>query len=103
MKGIGSSGSANGKYIFELGVTDALDAPDDKLLFHTSLYYSSKVTWDQWLPYAMFSFNTLVHESTGITPHEAVFGRKVRYPSEFAEENIPLTYIGMVDELLKKS
>ena len=65
-------------------------------------HYSSKVTWDQWLPYAMFSFNTSVHESTGITPHEAVFGRKVRFPSEFAEENVPLTYIGIVDELLNK-
>ena len=65
-------------------------------------HYSTKVTWDQWLPYAMFSFNTSVHESTGITPHEAVFGRKVRFPSEFADENVPLTYIEMVDELLNR-
>ena len=65
-------------------------------------HYSTKVTWDQWLPYAMFSFNTSVHESTGITPHEAVFGRKVGLSSEIAEENVPLTYKSMVDELLNK-
>ena len=50
----------------------------------------------------MFSFNTSVHESTGITPHEAVFGRKVGLSSEIAEENVPLTYKSMVDELLNK-
>ena len=65
-------------------------------------HYSTKSSWDQWLTYAMFSFNTLVHESTGVTPHEAVFGRKARFFSEFADENVPMTYISMVDELLNK-
>ena len=53
-------------------------------------HYSTKSSWDQWLPYAMFSFNTSVHESTGVTPHEAVFGGKVRFLSEFADQNIEL-------------
>ena len=50
----------------------------------------------------MFSFNTSVLESTRITPHEAVFGRKIRFPSEFADENVPLTYIDICDELLNR-
>ena len=65
-------------------------------------HYCTKTNWDQWLPYAMFSFNTSVHESTGLTPHEVVFGRKIRFPSEFADENVPLTYVGMVDKLLNR-
>jgi hypothetical protein len=35
-----------------------------------------------------------------MTPHEVVFGRKVRFPSEFADESVPMTYIQLVDELL---
>lgn len=65
-------------------------------------HYCNKMNWDQWLPYAMFSFNTSVHESTGLTPHEVVFGRKVRFPSEFMNETVPLTYISLVDELLNR-
>ena len=65
-------------------------------------HYCEKSNWDQWLPFALFSFNTSVHESTGMTPHEIVFGRKVRFPSEFAEEKIPLTYVQFVDNLLNR-
>ena len=43
-----------------------------------------------------------MHESTGITPHEVVFGRKVRFPSEFTDEQVPMTYIQLVDELLNR-
>lgn len=64
--------------------------------------YGERSNWDQWLPFAIFSFNTAVHESTGVTPHEMVFGKKVRFPSEFADEKVPMTYIQLVDELLNK-
>ena len=64
--------------------------------------YCEKNNWDQWLPYALFSFNTSVHESTGMTPHEIVFGRKVRFPTEFADENVPRTYVDFVDEILNR-
>ena len=37
-----------------------------------------------------------------MTPHEVVFGRKVRFPSEFAEEKVPLTYVPFVDNLLNR-
>lgn len=32
-------------------------------------------TWDTYLPYFTFSFNSTVHESTGFTPFELIFGK----------------------------
>lgn len=40
--------------------------------------------WDDWLDFAMFSYNTSVHEATNYTPHELVFGRTAIIPSEFS-------------------
>lgn len=40
----------------------------------------------------MFSYNTSVHESTGFTPHELIFGKKARIPSEFSDEQVPRTF-----------
>ena len=37
-----------------------------------------------------------------MTPHEIVFGRKVRFPMEFADENVPRTYVDFVDEILNR-
>ena len=65
-------------------------------------HYCGKKDWDLWLPYAIFSFNTSVHESTGVTPHELVFGRKVNLPSEFAEEKVPMTFEKLVDDILNR-
>ena len=45
--------------------------------------------WDQWLDQAVFSYNTSVHESTGISPYELVFGRPARMPIE-VELSVPL-------------
>ena len=79
----------------------ALERSDHTFVEYLRHYYE-KSNWDQWLPFAMFSFNTSVHESTGITPHECAFGRKARFPSEFAEEQIPLTYVKMVNDLYNR-
>ena len=34
--------------------------------------------WDIWLDQAVFAYNTSVHESTGFSPYEMVFGRPAR-------------------------
>ena len=65
-------------------------------------HYCGKTNWDYWLSFAMFSFNTEVHSSTGVTPHEVIFGRPDRIPSEFANEKVPRTYIQYVDDLLNR-
>ena len=45
--------------------------------------------WDEWLAQAVFAYNTSVHESTGISPYEMVFGRPARMPIE-VELGVPL-------------
>ncbi|CAK9834632.1 Retrovirus-related Pol polyprotein from transposon 17.6 [Anthophora retusa] len=44
-------------------------------------FISSNQDWNAWLPMAMFSYNTSVHESTQFTPHELVYGKLARVPS----------------------
>lgn len=34
-----------------------------------------KFNWDLWLPYYAYSYNSTIHESTGYTPFELVFGQ----------------------------
>ncbi|XP_078051433.1 uncharacterized protein LOC144477582 [Augochlora pura] len=43
--------------------------------------YISKGDWDEWLPFATFSYNSSVHEGTLFIPHELVFGTIARTPS----------------------
>ncbi|XP_076643545.1 uncharacterized protein LOC143353823 [Halictus rubicundus] len=50
----------------------------------------------------MFSYNTSVHEATGFTPHELVFGVKALIPSEFAKQEIPRTFFHYLNELFTK-
>lgn len=38
-------------------------------------------SWDTWLPYAMFVYNTTPHTSTKYTPHELVYGHIAELPS----------------------
>ena len=65
-------------------------------------HYCERTNRDDWLAFAMFFFNTSVHSSTGITPHEAIFGKPARIPSKFVDETIPLMYTQCVDDLLNR-
>ena len=47
------------------------------------------IDWDEWLDQAIFAYNTSVHESTGISPYELIFGRPARMPME-VELFVPL-------------
>ena len=64
--------------------------------------FCSKVDWDEWIRCGIFSYNTSVHDSTGFTPHELVFGVKALIPTEFAREAVPKTFIQYLDDLFKK-
>ena len=48
--------------------------------------------WDRLLPFAMFAYNTSVHEATNFTPYELVFGRVARTPSSFPQGEEIETY-----------
>ncbi|PIK46153.1 Retrovirus-related Pol polyprotein from transposon [Apostichopus japonicus] len=59
--------------------------------------------WDTWLPYASLAYNTAVHESTGFSPAELMFGRAVRTPLDIIlpemEEEEGVEYPDFVEEL----
>lgn len=48
--------------------------------------------WDKWLPYAIFVFNTTPHSSTGYTPFELMYGRKVSIPGVLQQESPKVSY-----------
>ena len=48
-------------------------------------YASDYDDWDRLLPFAMFAYNTSVHEATNFTPYNLVFGRIARTPSSFLQ------------------
>ncbi|CAB0031472.1 unnamed protein product [Trichogramma brassicae] len=62
----------------------------------------NKDDWDAWIRCALFSYNSSVHSGHGFTPHELVFGRKARIPSEFADKTIAKTFNEYLDETLSK-
>ena len=67
-------------------------------------YVRNENTWDEWLNYATFAYNTSVHESTKLTPFECVFGKIARVPSTRCpiEENVDETYAQYLDKLCEK-
>lgn len=48
---------------------------------YLKMYVEKEKDWDEWLPLAMLSYNTSVHEGTKFTPYELVFGKIARVPS----------------------
>ena len=48
---------------------------------YLNMFISKYSDWDEWTDLAAFSYNTSIHEGTGYTPHELVFGKIVRVPS----------------------
>lgn len=47
-------------------------------------------TWSFWIPYWCFAYNNTVHTETKYTPHELVFGKPVRLPSNIPNNIDPL-------------
>ena len=56
--------------------------------------------WDRLFPFAMFAYNTSVHEATNFTPYELVFGRIARTPSSFPEGEELETYGSYLRDLI---
>ena len=64
--------------------------------------YGDKQSWDEWLRFAIFSYNVTVHESTGFAPYTLVFGKEANIPTTFAREKPPVTYIQYLNDLFRK-
>lgn len=48
-----------------------------------------QTNWDEWVPYAMYVYNTTVHAATGYTPFELVYGFQSILPSTLYEAPNP--------------
>jgi hypothetical protein len=42
--------------------------------------------WDEWIPYAVYVYNTSTHTSTGYTPYELMYGFRSSMPSALQEK-----------------
>lgn len=49
-------------------------------------------TWSSWVPYWCFSYNNTVHTETKYTPHELIFGKMAKLPSNLANNKIDPIY-----------
>lgn len=67
-------------------------------------YVNDKQTdWDNWLNFAMFSYNTSIHTSTKFSPFELIFGIKPNLPSSITRTpEFKYTYDDYVSELTLK-
>ena len=62
---------------FHLQSNGSLERSHHVLIEYLKHYITKERQWDQWLPQAMFSYNTSVHESTKFTPYELIYGKKL--------------------------
>ena len=46
--------------------------------------------WDEWLPFACFTYNTTPHSVTKFTPYEVLFGRIANIPGKLQRKTQPL-------------
>lgn len=65
--------------------------------FHRSLseylkayIQSDQTNWDKYIDYAIFCYNITCNSSTGFTPFELVFGRKMELPCGFTKDSTPI-------------
>jgi len=47
--------------------------------------HEDQTDWDEWVPYAVYVYNTTVHTTTGYTPFELVYGFRSEVPSALRE------------------
>jgi hypothetical protein len=46
--------------------------------------------WDEWLPFACFTYNTMPHSVTKYTPYEVLFRRTANIPGKLHRQPQPL-------------
>lgn len=58
------------------------------------------LTWDTWLPYSIFVYNTTPHTSTTYSPHELLYGYPAKIPSSLNKNpQISYNYDNYANEL----
>jgi hypothetical protein len=76
-----------------------------KVLVEYLRCFSNKLQndWDQWVPFACFTYNTSPHTVTKFTPYELLFGRKANIPGTLQQKPQPLyNYESLVHDIKQK-
>ena len=77
---------------YRLQTNGSLERSHIVLIDYIKYYANDYCDWDRLLPFAMFAYNTCVHEATNFTPYELAFVRIARMPSSFPQEDELETY-----------
>ena len=64
--------------------------------------FQNKQDWDEWLRFAVFSYNTSVHEATGFAPYTLVFGKEASIPNSFVTNPPDGAYCDYLKDLFLK-
>jgi transposase InsO family protein len=80
----------------------SLERSHHVLVEYLKCFVSKEECWDDLIERANFSYNTAVHEGTGHSPHELIFGRVARIPSNFNQEGDLETYYSYRINLFRK-
>jgi hypothetical protein len=60
------------------------------LATYLRIYAENRDSWDEWITFALFVYNTTKHSSTGYTPHFLVYGFDVQIPSNLKQNPAPI-------------
>lgn len=82
----------------------ALERSHATLADYLKHYINDEQTdWDDWLNFAMFSYNTSVHTSTKFSPFELIFAHQAHLPSSLTKTpEFKYTYDDYIDEITLK-
>jgi hypothetical protein len=62
-----------------------------------------QTNWDDWIPYAVYVYNTRVHTTTAYTPFELVYGFKSEIPSALRKTpRVQYNYNNYLTDLKRK-
>jgi hypothetical protein len=69
----------------------ALERTHKTLVNYLRCFCDKRVNnWDEWLPFASFTYNTTPHSVTKYTPYEVLFGRTANIPEKLQRQPQPL-------------
>lgn len=79
----------------------ALERSHATLADYLKHFINDKQTdWDDWINFAMFTYNTTPHTSTKFTPFELIFGEKASLPTAIIQPaELKYTYDDFIDNL----
>jgi len=63
---------------------------------------NDQTDWDEWLPYAMFTYNTTPHTATGFTPFELMYGHQAILSTALTKQPKPTYSYDYAQELRKR-